>query len=104
MSIVGKSDSVYEPYDPELEFSHSAKNTTAVYTNDPIRSAGTSAYSVVKGSAATGTPPFPLHLSEPEDKELYGVLSNVRTESFFRLDTRYLRSIEGLVRLASLVS
>lgn len=100
-----ESDSVYEPYDPTQEFSYAAKNTTAV-SDDPTASHHTynNVYvqPVAKGTASAGTQPFPVYSLKPQDDEC-SVLSNVQTE-FFRLDTRYLRSVEGLMRLASLVS
>ena len=107
MSGSVESESVYEPYDPTLEFSHAAKNNTDV-SRGPTIPSRSSAYQyekpvnsdAVTAGTGTGTPPFPHLQSGAND---YGMLSNVRTE-FIRIDTRYLRSLEGIMRFASLVS
>lgn len=96
MSTLDESESVYEPYDPSLQASQAVTNTAAI-SNAPRSSAYVQPDAKRSSTTGTATPPFPILSLQSE----YGELANVQTK-FFRLDTRYVRSLEGLVRFLSL--
>ena len=97
MSTTVESDSIYEAYDPTLVYLN-AEQVKEV-SNGPAVSSQNSAYLAPVSKQDTVV----THSQPQSPGNDYGMLSNVRTE-FFRIDTRYLRSLEGIMRFVSLVS